>query len=200
MYTRPYVKEDGLTIPERYDGTALTGEMLPTTSTAPPPADEATAPPENSEGATYRSPVREVKVATAPSPDFIPPLGIPGDPPTPSEEGEPNARQKRSGAGVMAKASTLISRVASLSQLSHVPSLSGLLPSLIKGIGNGLPAVQQLLGIPGRAEAGEEKGERKEPGGWGTEEWLLIGLALFLFFSAEGDRECAVILLLLLFV
>ena len=34
----------------------------------------------------------------------------------------------------------------------------------------------------------------------GAEELLLIGLALFLLFSKEGDKECAIILLLLLFV
>ena len=34
----------------------------------------------------------------------------------------------------------------------------------------------------------------------GTEELLLIGAALYLFFSKDGDRECAIILLLLLFI
>ena len=34
----------------------------------------------------------------------------------------------------------------------------------------------------------------------GREELLLIGIALFLLFSKEGDKECAIILLLLLFV
>ena len=34
----------------------------------------------------------------------------------------------------------------------------------------------------------------------GKEEILLIGIALFLLFSKEGDKECAIILLLLLFV
>ncbi len=34
----------------------------------------------------------------------------------------------------------------------------------------------------------------------GTEELLIIGLALFLFFSKDGDKECAIILFLLLFV
>ena len=34
----------------------------------------------------------------------------------------------------------------------------------------------------------------------GVEELLIIGLALFLLFSKEGDKECAIILLLLLFV
>lgn len=34
----------------------------------------------------------------------------------------------------------------------------------------------------------------------GKEELLLIGIALFLLFSKEGDKECAIILLLLLFV
>lgn len=34
----------------------------------------------------------------------------------------------------------------------------------------------------------------------GKEEILLIGIALFLLFSKEGDKECAIILLFLLFV
>lgn len=34
----------------------------------------------------------------------------------------------------------------------------------------------------------------------GTEEILIIGVALFLLFSKEGDKECAIILLLLLLV
>lgn len=34
----------------------------------------------------------------------------------------------------------------------------------------------------------------------GTEELLIIALALFLFLSKDGDKECAIILFLLLFV
>lgn len=34
----------------------------------------------------------------------------------------------------------------------------------------------------------------------GSEEILIIGLALFLFLSREGDKECAVLLLLLLLI
>ena len=34
----------------------------------------------------------------------------------------------------------------------------------------------------------------------GTEEILIIGLALFLFLSREGDKECAILLVLLLFI
>ena len=34
----------------------------------------------------------------------------------------------------------------------------------------------------------------------GTEEILIVGLALFLFFSREGDKECAVLLALLLLI
>ncbi len=34
----------------------------------------------------------------------------------------------------------------------------------------------------------------------GTEEILIIGLALFLFLSRDGDKECAVLLLLLLLI
>lgn len=39
-----------------------------------------------------------------------------------------------------------------------------------------------------------------EPFRLGTEEILIIGVALFLLFSKGGDRECAVMLLLLLLV
>ncbi len=34
----------------------------------------------------------------------------------------------------------------------------------------------------------------------GTEEIILIAVAAYLFFSKEGDRECAIMLILLLFV
>lgn len=34
----------------------------------------------------------------------------------------------------------------------------------------------------------------------GSEEILLIGVALFLFFTKGGDKECAIMLLLLLFI
>ena len=34
----------------------------------------------------------------------------------------------------------------------------------------------------------------------GTEELLLIGVALFLLFSKDGDKECAIIFLLALFI
>ena len=34
----------------------------------------------------------------------------------------------------------------------------------------------------------------------GSEEILLIGIALFLLFSKDGDKECAIMLILLLFV
>lgn len=34
----------------------------------------------------------------------------------------------------------------------------------------------------------------------GTEELLILALAAFLFFSRDGDRECALMLLALLFV
>ena len=34
----------------------------------------------------------------------------------------------------------------------------------------------------------------------GYEEILIIGIAVFLFFSADGDRECALILLALLLI
>ncbi|MBQ7333659.1 MAG: hypothetical protein IJW38_04850 [Clostridia bacterium] len=35
--------------------------------------------------------------------------------------------------------------------------------------------------------------------GFGTEELLIIGIAAFLLFSRDGDKECAIILLLTLF-
>ena len=34
----------------------------------------------------------------------------------------------------------------------------------------------------------------------GTEEILIIGLALFLFLSRDGDKECAILLALLLLI
>lgn len=34
----------------------------------------------------------------------------------------------------------------------------------------------------------------------GTEEILILATAAFLFFSGEGDKECAILLLLLLFI
>ncbi len=36
--------------------------------------------------------------------------------------------------------------------------------------------------------------------GFGTEEILIIGIAAFLLFSKDGDKECAIILLLSLFL
>ena len=40
----------------------------------------------------------------------------------------------------------------------------------------------------------------KFPDKLGTEDLLIIGVALFLLFTKNGDRECAIMLLLLLFV
>ncbi len=34
----------------------------------------------------------------------------------------------------------------------------------------------------------------------GTEELLIIGIALFLLFNKDGDKECAIMLLLLIFI
>ena len=34
----------------------------------------------------------------------------------------------------------------------------------------------------------------------GAEELMLIGIAAYLFFSKEGDRECAIMLLALIFI
>lgn len=36
--------------------------------------------------------------------------------------------------------------------------------------------------------------------GFGTEEILILGIAAFLLFSKDGDKECAIILLLSLFL
>ena len=36
--------------------------------------------------------------------------------------------------------------------------------------------------------------------GFGTEEILILGIAAFLLFSRDGDKECAIILLLSLFL
>lgn len=41
---------------------------------------------------------------------------------------------------------------------------------------------------------------KKEISSIGTEELLIIGLALFLLFSKSGDKECSLMLLFLLFV
>ena len=51
-----------------------------------------------------------------------------------------------------------------------------------------------------RSLLGIGRGASLFPHGFGTEEILIIATALFLFFSRDGDRECAVILLLLLIV
>ncbi len=48
------------------------------------------------------------------------------------------------------------------------------------------------------------RGQRWRDGGFlssiGTEELLIIGLALFLLLSKDGDPECALMLILLLFI
>ncbi len=44
------------------------------------------------------------------------------------------------------------------------------------------------------------RGLRSLPDRIGTEEILIIGVALFLIFSRGGDTECAIMLLLLLFI
>ena len=45
------------------------------------------------------------------------------------------------------------------------------------------------------------KGKESESGiSFGTEEILICTVALYLFFSKDGDRECAVMLLILLFI
>ena len=64
-----------------------------------------------------------------------------------------------------------------LSGLGRNPILSGLFAKegLLGGLGLSMPCI-------------------------GTEEILIIATAAFLFFSKSGDRECALILLLLLFI
>lgn len=73
--------------------------------------------------------------------------------------------------------------------------LTRLFGSLTKG---GLPGF-----MGGRAPGGGDKDKRK-PGfslpSLGTEEIILLCAAALLFFSKEGDRECALIILLLLFI
>ena len=64
--------------------------------------------------------------------------------------------------------------------------LSGLMDKIpVKGIFSGLSTLKLGgLGVPKL----------------GTEEILILGLALFLFFSRDGDKECALFLVLLLFI
>lgn len=64
-----------------------------------------------------------------------------------------------------------------LSDLGRSPLLSGIFgkDGLLGGLGLSMPSI-------------------------GTEEILIIATAAFLFFSKSGDRECALILLLLLFI
>lgn len=45
-----------------------------------------------------------------------------------------------------------------------------------------------------------DTGKRGKPFTLGTEEILLIATAAFLFFSKDGDKECAIFLIILLFV
>ncbi len=73
--------------------------------------------------------------------------------------------------------------------------LTHLFGSLMRG---GLPGF-----MGGRAPDGGDKGKKK-PGfslpSLGAEEIILLCAAALLFFSKEGDRECALIILLLLFI
>ena len=64
-----------------------------------------------------------------------------------------------------------------LSGVGGIPILSGLFDKggLLGGLGLKMPSI-------------------------GTEEILILATAAFLFFSKNGDRECALILLLLLFI
>jgi hypothetical protein len=65
---------------------------------------------------------------------------------------------------------------------------------LLSGIMDGLPLKGLFSGVSGfnLGRLGLNK--------IGTEEILIIGLALFLFLSREGDKECAILLILLLFI
>lgn len=63
--------------------------------------------------------------------------------------------------------------------------------SIFSSLGR-LPFLSRLDGLPFLSTLGLNR--------LGTEELILIGAALYLFFSKDGDRECAVILLLLLLV
>ena len=61
------------------------------------------------------------------------------------------------------------------------------------GLGGGFASIPILSSI-----FGSGKGLKFE--NFGIEEILIIATAAFLFFSPEGDKECAIILLLLLFI
>ena len=63
---------------------------------------------------------------------------------------------------------------------------------LFSGIFPKLPFGNILGGIFGNGKFGLSK--------IGTEELLIIAAAIFLFFSGDGDRECAILLVLLLFI
>ena len=64
-----------------------------------------------------------------------------------------------------------------------------------------LSAIGDILPFKGLFSGGSGLGLGKLGlGKLGTEEILIIGLALFLFLSRDGDKECAILLVLLLLI
>ena len=65
-------------------------------------------------------------------------------------------------------------------------------PSVLSSLFDKLPFGNILGGLFGNGKLGLQK--------FGTEEILIIATAAFLLFSKDGDKECAIMLLLLLFI
>ncbi len=63
---------------------------------------------------------------------------------------------------------------------------------MFSGLLSKLPFGNMLGDVFGHGKFGIQK--------LGTEELLIIAAAAFLFFSRDGDRECAILLVLLLFI
>ncbi|MBR5139730.1 MAG: hypothetical protein IKV16_01620 [Clostridia bacterium] len=66
------------------------------------------------------------------------------------------------------------------------------LPSILEKLQ--IKRLGALFGIEG---AGEKSGDHIRIG---TEEILIIAIALYMFFSKDGDKECAIMLAILLFI
>ena len=71
-------------------------------------------------------------------------------------------------------------------------------PPRKQGIFSSLFPIQSLTGLFGSKETGALS-PIKMPS-IGTEELLILAAAAYLFFSKNGDKECAILLILLIFV
>jgi hypothetical protein len=69
---------------------------------------------------------------------------------------------------------------------------------ILRTILDKLPFSNLFSGSPHGAAIFEKSKKAAER--FGTEEMLLIALALYLFFSKSGDKECAIMLVLLIFI